>query len=155
MTTADIWKIAITGSGVLVGLLTLIKGVIEYIKQGTTKRAEIFLNMRTRLREDEGLAKICDLLETDDIALREISLVERDRFTGFFEELALLHNSRLISREVTLYMFGYFAIRCAESDNFWYGLNKTQPLWSAFFDFANQMKEAQKEFKFVRKKYRL
>ena len=145
----------ITGIGVFIGLLTLIKGVVEYIKQGITKRSEIFLNMRSRLREDKGFAKICELLETDAIELQEISLIERDRFTGFFEELALLYNSRLINKEVSLYMFGYFAIRCAESKNFWYGLNKTQPLWSAFFHFAEEMKKANNNFQYDPRKYRL
>lgn len=38
---------AIIGS--FIGLIALIKGLLEYVKQGTTKRAEIFINMRKRL----------------------------------------------------------------------------------------------------------
>ena len=37
---------------------------------------------------------------------------------------------------VALYMFGYFAIRCHDSKNFWAGLNCEQVLWSLFMDFA-------------------
>ena len=52
-------------------------------------------------------------------------------------------------------MFGYFAIRCAKSENFWYGLNKNQVLWSAFFDFADQMKELELSFRFNRSKFKI
>ncbi len=140
---------------IVVALATLIKGVIEYHKQGATKRAEVFLQLRTRLRQDAVFSRICDLLEVDSIELRQIQLVERDRFIGFFEELALLRNSGLINEDVTLYMFGYFAIRCYESKNFWFDLNKDQPLWSLFMDFAKQMDRAHKEFKYEPAKFRL
>lgn len=141
--------------GTIVGLITLIKGLVEYKRQGVVKRTEIFLEMRTRLREDESFSNICNLLETDDEELRKIPLIERDRFVGFFEELALIHNSKLINNLVTLYMFGYYSIRCSESKNFWYKLNKNQPLWSAFFDFADKMKNEQRKFKFQREEFHL
>lgn len=55
---------------------------------------------------------------------------------------------------VALYMFGYFAIRCHDSKNFWAGLNCEQVLWSLFMDFARQIKDAQREFSFKRKRFR-
>jgi len=111
----DILTISLAAIGSAIALISLIKALIEYQKQGITKRSEIFLNMRSRLREDKSFSKICDFLERDDPKLREIPFVERDRFLAFFEELALLKNSGLINDEVTLYMFGYFAIRCVNS----------------------------------------
>jgi hypothetical protein len=139
----------------VVALATLIKGLIEYRKQGSTKRAEIFLQMRVRLRQDQSFSKICDMLEVDSPELREIPLVERDRFIGFFKELALMRNSGLINEQVTLYMFGCFAIRCYHSKNFWFGLNKDQPLWSLFMDFAAQMDVAHHEFRYDRSRIRI
>jgi hypothetical protein len=139
----------------VVALATLIKGLVEYRKQGSTKRAEIFLQMRARLRQDQSFSKICDMLEVDSPELRDIPLVERDRFIGFFEELALMRNSGLITEQVTLYMFGYFAIRCYHSKNFWFGLNRDQPLWSLFMDFSKQMDVAHNEFKYDRRQFRI
>jgi hypothetical protein len=52
-------------------------------------------------------------------------------------------------------MFGYFAIKCYESKAFWKGLNRHQPLFSLFMDFAQRMSEEQKGFKFDRRKLRL
>ncbi len=111
--------------------------------------------MRKRLREDVSFSSICALLETDSEKLCDVQLIEKDRFIGFFEELALMKNSKLINNNVTLYMFGYYAIRCNKSKNFWNGLNKKQALWSLFFNFANEMEQAEKKFKFKKSDFRL
>ena len=135
--------------------VSVLQGLIEYRKQGVSKRAETFLQMRSRLREDVTFSRICELLETDSEELRSIPIVDKDRFIGFFEELALMKNSGLINESVTLYMFGYFAIRCYDSQNFWYNLNREQPLWSLFMDFAKQMKASEQKFQFERKHFHL
>jgi len=95
------------------------------------------------------------MLEVDDPQLAEVPLIERDRFVGFFEELAILKNSGLLNDALVLYMFGYFAIRCYDSANFWAGLNRKQKLWSLFMDFAQEMKGADRKFTFERKRFRL
>ena len=151
----DILALVISGGGVLVAAIVAIKGFIEYRLQGAAKRSDIFLAMRSRLRNDASFAKICDLLERNDPELAQIPLIERDRFIGFFEELAILKNSGLLNDSITLYMFGYFAIRCYDSTNFWAGLNRKQPLWSLFMDFAKQQKEAEQGFTFQRQRFRL
>ena len=43
--------------------ITVFQGLVEYRKQGITKRAEIFLQMRKRLREDVAFANICKYLQ--------------------------------------------------------------------------------------------
>jgi hypothetical protein len=92
--------------------------------------------MRTRLREDASFKNICELLEKDDARLTDVSLVEKDRFLGYFEELALLRNSAFINDRVAFYMFGYYAARCRESRCFWRGLNRNHELWALFLNFA-------------------
>ena len=71
------------------------------------------------------------------------------------EDLAIMKNSGLINDQVTSYMFGYNAIRCNKSVNFWCGLNKKQQLWSPFFDFAEDMGKADTGFRFNRKDFQL
>lgn len=155
MELKDILTLVVSSVVATIGLATFIRAIIEYRRSTTTKRLELFLLMRSRLREDEKFKEISELLETDDPKLREIPLVEKDRFTGFFEELAIMRNSGLINDHVMLYMFGYFAIRCKQSKNFWYGLNRQQPLWSLFFSFAEDMEKAEKEFQFSKRQYHL
>lgn len=155
MELKDAVTIAIGAAGVTVALAAAVKAIVEYQKQGITKRAEIFLQMRSRLKQDSSFNNICQMLETDDAALREISIVEKGRFIGFFEEFSLLKNSGFINQHVSFYMFGYFAIKCLDSENFWHGLKKDEPLWSLFRDFANQMKKARDTFTYKSKKLHL
>jgi len=155
MCLKDILTLIISAAGVAVAVVVATKGFIEYRLQGSAKRSDIFLAMRTRLRGDPSFSKICDLLEEDDPKLAKLTVVERDRFIGFFEELAILANSGLLSESITFYMFGYFAIRCYDSENFWSGLNRDQPLWSLFMDFAERIKHAEASFTFDRRYFRL
>ena len=149
----DELKLIVSVIVAIIGLATLFKAILEYKRSTATKRLELFLSMRSRLREDEEFKTICDLLETDDPKLCELPLNQKDRFTGFFEELAIMRNSGLINDDVTLYMFGYFAIRCNHSENFWRDLNRDQPLWSLFFKFADDMEKAQNKFIFKNNKF--
>jgi len=139
---------SITGAGVVIAL-------IEYRRQGAARRAEQFLQMRSRLRGNEKFVAICQMLDTDDEALREIPLIDKDNFIGFFEELTLLWNSGVFSDQVVYYMFGYFAIKCWDSKNFWAGLNRKSIGWSHFRDMAERLKEIQSTFKPMRRAYRL
>jgi hypothetical protein len=155
MELKDILTVIIGAAALVFTAVSVIQGLIEYKKQGISKRAEAFLQMRERLREDPVFVRICALLETDSKELQDVPLIEKDRFVGFFEELALMKNSGLVNDQVALYMFGYFAIRCSKSRNFWHGLNKEQALWSLFWDFARQMETAQEKFHFERKNFHL
>jgi hypothetical protein len=155
MCPKDILTLTISSLGVAVAAIAAFKGFIEYRLQGSAKRSDIFLNMRVRLRSDPSFANICSLLETDDPILAQIPTTERDRFLGFFEELAILANSGLLNDSITYYMFGYYAIRCLESKNFWTKLNRNHSLWSLFMDFAGRMKQMQESFAFRREDYDL
>lgn len=139
----------------VIALAALAKAIFEYKRNTAAKRMEMFLAMRTRLREDKDFVEICEMLERDDEKLKTIPLVQKDRFTGFFEELAIMRNSGLINCQVTLYMFGYWAIRCNKSRHFWHGLNRKQALWSLFFSFADDMEKAHDSFRFTKNDYHL
>jgi|SRR5882672_242324 len=156
METKDLLAVAVGAVGAVTAITTVaLKALFEYRKQGVAHRSEMFLKMRSRLREDQSFKNICELLERDDKRLKTVPLVEKDRFMGFFEELALMQNSGLINDQVTLYMFGYFAVRCLDSANFWDGLNREHKLWALFIDFAKQMKTAERAFKYDRKHFHL
>ena len=67
----------------------------------------------------------------------------------------MLKNSGPISSDVAAYMFGYYAVRCLESRNFWPELNQEHQLWAAFFDFAKEMREVQADLEYARNRLRL
>ena len=124
----------------VVALGTLIKALLEYSRQGAQKRAETFVAMGARFEKDARFASICDLLETDDAELALVPYGEKRDFLAFFEEIALMMNSGLISRPVAHYMFGYYAIHCADSKHFWKNVNRGSAYWALFNHFVDEMK---------------
>ena len=138
----------------LVALVTLFFGVKEYSRQGATKRAEHFLAMRRRLKENENFKRIARLLETNAIGLRKIPFEDKRDYLGLFEEVALSMNSGLIHKQVAHYMFGYYAIQCWKSENFWDNINRESIYWRVFRDFVEQMKEVERSFTYHRQNFK-
>ena len=145
--------VATVAAGVI-ALLTFITGVIEYSRQGAQKRAEHFLEMRKRLKDNQTFKHICDLLEGDNPELLNVSFKDKRDLLGFFEEVALMMNSNLIRREVAHYMFGYYAIRCWQSENFWSNVARNSMYWKLFRDFAIEMEKVEKSFSFNSAKFK-
>jgi hypothetical protein len=132
--------LAIILAGV-VALTTFFFGVLEYARQGHQARAQNFVEMRRRFLENELFRQILNLLATDDGRLREVPIQDRRNFVGFLEEVALMVNSKLISREVAHYMFGYYVLLTDRSEHFWEGLDRPSVYWSVFRRFASSMGE--------------
>lgn len=150
MSSSDIQLVLATVGGV-VALLTLWKGVAEYRRQGMVRRIEFFLEARSRLKTNEDYARITGMLEHDSEELRREPMGTKIAFVGFFEEIALLVNARVIRPEIAQYMFGYYALKCWDSTNFWIlderperPLDKEgEPYWAVFRGFVEEMRKAQ------------
>lgn len=157
--TLDDWRNIAIIIGTFVALVTLMKGIYEYTRQLAQKRSEQYAEMRKRFRESEVISKLIGMLETNDSNLAEVSWSEKVELLGFYEDIALMVNSGIIKRNVAFYMFGYYALRCWESEYFWDDVNRDSPYWSLFRNFVNQMKAIEElfvedSFLFDPKKYR-
>jgi hypothetical protein len=157
--TLDDWRNIAIIIGTFVALVTLMKGIYEYTRQLAQKRSEQYAEMRKRFRESEVISKLIGMLETNDSNLAEVSWSEKVELLGFYEDIALMVNSGIIKRNVAFYMFGYYALRCWESEYFWYDVNRDSPYWSLFRNFVNEMKAIEElfvedSFLFDPKKYR-
>ena len=153
MPTLDQLRDVSTVIGTVVAVTALVKIVIEYIQQGAQKRAEKFAEIRSRLKSDDSFQSLCNLLETDDPALLYVPFHEKRDFLGLFEEVALMMNSGLLRRDVAHYMFGYYAIKCWQSANFWIDVNKNSPYWALFAHFAETMEGLEGRFVFRPSQY--
>jgi hypothetical protein len=140
--------------GAVIALGALAKGVFEYSLQGAQKRAEQFVGMRRRFKENETFRELCSLTETDDPRLSTTPFKDKRDLLGFFEEIALMTNSGLIRESVAHYMFGYYAIRCWKSTHFWHGVNRESSYWSLFRDFVSRMENREAGFTFRRREMR-
>jgi hypothetical protein len=135
----DAISLSISGAVLFITAISVVKGLIEYKRQGVTRRAEMLLKMRSKLREDPAFAKIASLLEEDSEQLRDTDLADKERFLCFFEEVSLMHNSGLMNDQVAFYMFGHLAVLCLNSRNFWHKVNINHIVVAPFRDFAEQM----------------
>lgn len=128
--------------GVVISLSALVKGVFEYSRQGTLKRAEYFLKMRDRIFSDDDFNEVQYALDYGSKEkVSELSLVQKETFLGFIEEVAVLENSKIINVDIAYYMFGHFAISCWESDQFWSDIDRNDEYWAVFKNFVERMLE--------------
>jgi len=127
--------------GVFIAVATLIRGLFEYAYQGKQKRAEHFFSLRKKLKENLIFKKLCLLLDLDSTDLKSIPFEDKRDFLGLFEEIAIMKKSGLVKPEIAYYMFGYYAIRCWESKNFWDTVNKESIYWYVFKDFVIEAKK--------------
>jgi hypothetical protein len=141
----EIIKNVIVLIGGIIGLLTLIKGVIEYARNNAMKRTEYFSKLHNQLNDVVVLSKICNYLDTDSPDLTKLGYADKYHFLSFFETVALMVNTRLLKKDLAQYMFSYYAIRCYESENFWNGLNKDSFYWALFCSFAREMKQIEED----------
>jgi hypothetical protein len=153
MSLSDYKDIA-TIAGVVIALFALAKGVYEYVRQGAQRRAEQFIEMRKRLKENDTFRELAALLETNNPKLESVPYKDKRDYLGFFEEIALMVNSGLIRVELAHYMFGYYAIRCWESDQFWSDVNRDSQYWVLFKEFVRKMKEIEDSFTYDERKFR-
>lgn len=135
------WKDLATVVGVIVAIMTLIKGLVEYMQGTRLRRIDYFAKMKDRFLADEEFATITELLERHDPRVRELPPRAKWRYLAFFEEVALLLRAGLIRDELACYMFGYYALLCDRSDSFWSGsFEKDRAYWPLFFAFVEKMK---------------
>lgn len=127
--------------GTVVALTTFFTGFFEFVRQSRYRRVEHFVDMRRRFLETPQFQEILRLLSSDDPSLRTLPVQDRRNFGGFLEEVALMVNSGLISREIAHYMFGPYVLLTADSQNFWNGLDRQGTYWQLFHRFADEMRQ--------------
>ncbi len=140
--------------GSALALFTFINGLLEFRRQGRQKRADQFVQIRRRLKENEIFKRLTDLALRDAPELATMSPADKRDLLGLLEEVALMLNSGLIRREVAHYMFGSYVLACYQSNYFWKNLDAKDIYWSLFNDFAKQMKEEEQRFTFQSRRMR-
>lgn len=78
------------------------------------------------------LKKVCVLLINDDEQIENLDYREKEDFLGFYEEIALMNQSRLLSDAMMHYMFGYYALAAYSSKSFSSNINLRSTYWSLF-----------------------
>lgn len=131
----------------IIAIITIIKGYFEYKLQNKQKRMEFYEKYRKQLKEEERFKRIITGLDTDSEDLKNIPRIDKYYFLGFYEDIAILIKNNLIKPNIAHYMFGYYAIRCLDSKNFWNDINRQSIYWSLFNEFAEEMKRREENKK--------
>ena len=130
-------SIAVTAIG-------LIMGYLEYLRQGRQRRAEKYFEM---VREFEKFDEIVALLFDDSPKLRKLSTLQREKFLGFYEQLALMQHSGLIQEHLAFYTFGYWLDKAWNSKHFWKDpRNKENEYWFLARQLYYRMKSREGRF---------
>lgn len=130
----------LTSATLLVGVATGIIAVIQYGRNNALRRVEHFRYLNEKLTETPKYLRIADLLQSESEEISEVSISDKTEFIGLYEIVAISMNSGLIKKEVAFYMFGYYAIKCWNSELFWNDdLEKESSYWHAFRDFVVKM----------------
>lgn len=117
----------------------------RYARQIRIQRIQNFVELRRRFFEDSTFRNLLNLLATDDPALAQAPVQDRRNLVGFFEEIALMVNSKALTPQVAHYMFGYYVALVDRSENFWMNLDKGGVYWTVFRRFAARLAEREKE----------
>lgn len=127
----------------VIALCTFIKALMEYIKQGKQKRAELLEKYRIKFLNEKVINKF---IEEDDEELKKIERIDRYYYLGLFEEISVLLNSQIFKTDVVHYFFGYYAIKTSKSVNFWEDINQDSIYWKEFNKFSLLMEDYDKRF---------
>lgn len=131
--------------GVVIAIVTLLKGYMEYRRKACLERIQHFADLKKEFKESEAIAKIVELLETDDPQLAEVAPRDKWLFLCFFEEITILLRAGLVTDVLAYYMFGYYAICCERSLYFWNSsFPKNEAYWLLFFYFVARMKPVER-----------
>jgi hypothetical protein len=141
--------------GGLVLLLTFIKGTIEYVRQGSQKRVELFLTLEKNFRENINFQEIRNLIAKNNPKVAELPKKTRSDYAGFFELIALLTNSGVLKKEVACYIFSADAVLCWENEHFWKDFDKSDQHWGLLRVFVEEMKALRPKLKITKRKYSL
>ncbi len=128
----------------------LVMGFFEYRRQGRQRRAEKYFEL---VREFSRFDDLLDLLRVDSPRLKKLRHSQRERFLGFYEDLALMLHSGLIQEHLAFYSFGYWLHRAWESRHFWEDpANKEDGYWFLSRQLHERFMARQDEFQeFIRR----
>jgi hypothetical protein len=145
--------------GVLVAIATLSYSLFVYRRRAVLDRVKHFASLKKEFLTDRALFQITELLEEDrrsDVHGAVDPCPSQDKWSNvpsqakwqyiyFFEQVALLHRAGLIRAELACYMFGYYAVLCADNHFFWnLDFPKDKDYWSLFFTFVTDMERVLK-----------
>jgi hypothetical protein len=142
------WAVLTGIAAAITFLLTFFKSIFEYTRENSLKRFEKYQEMTREWNDDDDIQEICRLLEEENSsALRTYDAKKKRDFVEHYEDVAVMYESGLMRRSIAFYMFGYYAIRCFESEDFRVGIEMESSYYALFRRFAKEMAQIEQDVK--------
>jgi hypothetical protein len=114
-------------------------------REGRLKRFEKYQQMQSRYRHDHSIQTVFRWLYPDqydgaEAKLATASTNDKLNFMGFYEELAIMVNSKIMIPEAAYYTFGVDAVEFWEKEGQW----RYDPTWKLFNSFVHGAQEFHK-----------
>jgi hypothetical protein len=129
------------------GASILLKYVLEIQKDNRRRRVEVYYELRKTFDTEKDFLDIQLNLDSDSPKFTPDSKSQRMKFASFMEYVSLCTRSDIFSHELANYEFGYFAMKCWNTDTFWVDLvddvsaRKEDPYSAMFKTFVDQLME--------------
>lgn len=146
--------------GTAITIITLIKGLCEYLEHVKRQRIQYLLDMGRKYSANENITNVVRCLEKlstkeekdkkTTIRNTELDIHDIEMFMRFIEELQMLIDAHVVNESATLYLFGFYVktfdehhIRFEKLDD--YG----EAHWGAFMKFVKNVKNSDFKYKDV------
>ncbi|HVR48075.1 MAG TPA: hypothetical protein VMT95_15700 [Candidatus Binatia bacterium] len=119
---------------------TFVFSAVQYKQANTLRRFEKYYDMSKRFDDNETVQEVIGLLRASESEkLRQLALSKKETFICFIEDVAVMQNSGLINPALAAYTFGYYVQTCLQNNDFWAGLNRDDPFFKTFREFATNV----------------
>ena len=143
-------QVLATMGAIVVGVSGLCAWLVAQWRENDRRRFETFFKMRQEFRTNPRFGKIFQALEGDikRVQLSEISDDDAAELAGFLEEIAILVQSGVMSKQLAHYFFGYYVIEIVDNIDY---MNKIEAegslYWRLLREFAVTMEKEQEKLK--------
>lgn len=135
----------------IIAIITIIIAYLEYQRIKKQSIFDTFFKLHDKFLDNNDFNTICDYLEfeaenPDFDGFKEISPYKRYKFLSFFEELELILQKNVMDQKIVFDFFGYYIIKCYESNKFWECINRKSIYWNNITHFYKIMKSMEKDY---------
>jgi len=117
----------------------------EAEREGRLKRFEKYQQMQSRYRQDESIQAVFRWLYPEhyhdgDKTRPQVTTNDKLNFMGFYEELAIMVNSQIMTPEAAYYTFGVDAVEFWQKEASWHG-DDSFKLFNLFVEGADKFQK--------------
>lgn len=132
--------LALAGPGFLAAL--------EYRRINALRCLDKLQELKRRLRDHRAHADVMQMVERNTPSLAAYDARAKRELLAVYEEAAVMCAARLVGRPLAYHLFGPQLIRLAASETFWANLDRSSRAHALVLEFAREMQEHERAYRF-------